>query len=218
MNADRENNTTRNSKGAKEELEKSAANTFSRGRGFRGHGRGGRMGRGSMRGGRGMIKGFGPPGRGRGRGMDGAMNGFGPMRGMGRMQPYPDMRGFRGRGGPVGMGPPFPPPLSPPPPPPPPMHLRGPLPPMPRHGPRPPPPPCFPGFRGPPPLPGGMRPARPLRPFHPRGPRGYHKGPVPPPPPHPPPGPGQRWPGPPGGRRFLHSLPPQKPINRHPLM
>ncbi|RVE55840.1 hypothetical protein OJAV_G00230100 [Oryzias javanicus] len=92
MNADRENNTTGNSKSAKEEFEKSAA--FSRGRGFRGHGRGGRMGRGSMRGGRGMMKGFGPPGRGRGRGMDGAMNGFGSMR-MGRMQPYPDMRGFR---------------------------------------------------------------------------------------------------------------------------
>ncbi|XP_011489948.1 wiskott-Aldrich syndrome protein homolog isoform X2 [Oryzias latipes] len=167
MNADTEKNTTGNFKTTKEELETSAANTFSRGHGFRGRGRGGRMGRGSMRGGRGVIKGFGPPGRGRGRGKDGAVNGFGSMRGMGRMRPYPDMRGCRGRGGPVGMGPPFPPP-----PPPPPMHLRGPLPPMPRHGPRPPPPPCFPGFRGPPPLPGGMRPARPPRPFHPRGPRG----------------------------------------------
>lgn len=38
------------------------------------------MSRGGMRGGRGMVKGFGPPGRGRGRGKDGAMNGFGPMR------------------------------------------------------------------------------------------------------------------------------------------
>lgn len=38
------------------------------------------MGRGSMRGGRGVIKGFGPPGRGRGRGKDGAVNGFGSMR------------------------------------------------------------------------------------------------------------------------------------------
>ena len=38
------------------------------------------MNRGGMRGGRGMIKGFGPPGHGRGRGKDGAMNGFAPMR------------------------------------------------------------------------------------------------------------------------------------------
>lgn len=44
------------------------------------------------------------------------------------MRPYPDLRGHRGRGGPMGMGPP-PPPL---PPPPPPMHFRGPFPPMPR--------------------------------------------------------------------------------------
>lgn len=51
-----------------------------RGRGFRGRGRGGHMGRGGMRGGRGMMKLFGPPGRERGRGKDGATNGFGPMR------------------------------------------------------------------------------------------------------------------------------------------
>lgn len=52
-------------------------------------------------------------------------------RGMGRMRPYPDLRGHRGRGGPMGMGPP--PPLPPPPPPlPPPMHFRAPFPPMPR--------------------------------------------------------------------------------------
>lgn len=51
-----------------------------RGRGFRGRGRGGRMSRGVMRGGRGMMKGFGPPGHGRGRLKDGAMNGFAPMR------------------------------------------------------------------------------------------------------------------------------------------
>lgn len=51
-----------------------------RGRGFKSRGRGGRMSRGSMRGGRGMIKGFGPPGYGRGRGKDGAINGFAPMR------------------------------------------------------------------------------------------------------------------------------------------
>lgn len=51
-----------------------------RGRGFRGRGRGGSMSRGGMRGGRGMMKGFGPPGRGRGRPKDGPMNGFGPMR------------------------------------------------------------------------------------------------------------------------------------------
>lgn len=38
------------------------------------------MSRGGMRGGRGMIKGFGPPGYGRGRGKDGAMNGYAPMR------------------------------------------------------------------------------------------------------------------------------------------
>lgn len=49
-----------------------------RGHGFKGRGRGGRMGRGGMRGGRGMMKGFGPPGRDRLK--DGAMNGFAPMR------------------------------------------------------------------------------------------------------------------------------------------
>lgn len=53
---------------------------FHRGRGFKGRGRGGRMSRGGMRGGRGTVKAFGPAGRGRGRGKDGAMNGFGPMR------------------------------------------------------------------------------------------------------------------------------------------
>ncbi|KAI3363717.1 hypothetical protein L3Q82_001333 [Scortum barcoo] len=167
------------------------------GRGFKGRGRGGRMSRGGgMRGGRGMMKGFGPPGHGRGRPKDGGMNGFAPMRGMRRMRPYPDLRGHRGRGGPMGMGPP-------PPPPPPPMHLRGPFPPMPRHGPPPPPPPGHPAFRGRPPHPRGrgMPPPGPPRHFHPRGPRGYHNGPVSPPP-HPPPGRGQRWPGPPGGRRF----------------
>ncbi|AWP20092.1 putative wiskott-Aldrich syndrome protein -like [Scophthalmus maximus] len=46
-----------------------------------------------MRGGRGMMKGFGPPGHGRGRVRGGAMNGFAPMRGMGRMCPYPNLRG-----------------------------------------------------------------------------------------------------------------------------
>ncbi len=49
-----------------------------RGRGFKGRGRGGRMSRGGMRGGRGMMKGFGPPGRGPQK--DGPMNGFAPMR------------------------------------------------------------------------------------------------------------------------------------------
>ena len=40
------------------------------------------MGRGGMRGGRGMMmmKGFGPPIRGRGRGRDAATNGLMPMR------------------------------------------------------------------------------------------------------------------------------------------
>lgn len=51
-----------------------------RGRGSKGRGRGGRMSRGGMCGGRGMIKGFGPPGHGRGRMKDGAMNGLAPMR------------------------------------------------------------------------------------------------------------------------------------------
>lgn len=49
-----------------------------RGHGFKGRGRGGRMGRGGVRGGRGMMKGFGPSGRERPK--DGPMNGFAPMR------------------------------------------------------------------------------------------------------------------------------------------
>lgn len=51
-----------------------------RGRGVKGRGRGGWMSRGGLRGGRGMMKGFGPPGHGRGRMKDGAMNGLAPMR------------------------------------------------------------------------------------------------------------------------------------------
>ncbi|XP_033999629.1 splicing factor 3B subunit 4 [Trematomus bernacchii] len=194
MDADTEENVTETSRISKDEPQKTLVDNTFRGRGFRSRGQGGLMSRGGMRGGRGMIKGFGPPGYGRGRGREGAMNGFAPMRGMRRMRPYPDMRGHRGRGGPMGMGPP---------PPPPPMHLRGPFPPMHRHGPRPPPPPGHPAFRGPPPHPRGcgMPPPGPPRHFHPRGPRGYHNGPVSPPP-HRPPGRGQRWPGPPGGRHF----------------
>lgn len=38
------------------------------------------MSQGGLRGGRGMMKGFGPPGHGRGRMKDGAVNGLGPMR------------------------------------------------------------------------------------------------------------------------------------------
>lgn len=38
------------------------------------------MGRGSMRGGRGLMKGYGPPGHGRGRPKDAPMNGFAPIR------------------------------------------------------------------------------------------------------------------------------------------
>ncbi|KAG5847144.1 hypothetical protein ANANG_G00122900 [Anguilla anguilla] len=89
--------------------EEDISDNKARGRGFKGHGRGGRLGRGG-RGGRGMMmKGYGPQGRGRGRGRDGAMNGFGPgRRGMGRMRPYPNLRGPRGgMGGPMGMGPPL---------------------------------------------------------------------------------------------------------------
>ncbi|XP_069577792.1 histidine-rich glycoprotein isoform X2 [Brachyistius frenatus] len=170
MDADTEEKVTKTSKPSKDE---SVAEIKSRGRGFKGRVRGGRMSRGGMRGGRGMMKGFGPPGHGRGRAKDGGMNGLGPVRGMGRMRPYPDMRGHRGRGGPMCMGPP-PPPRPPPPLPPPPMHLRGPYPPMPRHRPPPPPPPGHPGFRGHPPHPRGrgMPPPGPLRHFHPRGPRG----------------------------------------------
>lgn len=173
-----------------------SAENKTRGRGgVKPRGRGMRGGRGVMRGGRGMIKAFGTSGRGRGRMNDGPMNGFPPMRGMGRMRPYPDPRGHRGRG-PMGMGPPR---MGPPLPPPPPVHMRGPFPPMPRHG----PPPGHPVFRGRPPhIRGrGMPPLGPPRPFLPRGPRGYHNGPVSPPP-HPPLGRGQRWPGPPIGRRF----------------
>ncbi|XP_056098800.1 histidine-rich glycoprotein isoform X2 [Rhinichthys klamathensis goyatoka] len=148
--------------------EPSSDNKF-RGRGMKFRGRGGRMGRG-IRGGRGMMmmmKGFRPPGHMRGRGRDGFTNGFGPMRrGMGRTWPYPDMRGRRGRGGPMGMN------LGPPPPPPHHMHMRGPPPHMHRHGPPPPPPPPgHPAFRGRPPHPRGrsMMPPGPPRFFHPRG-------------------------------------------------
>ncbi|XP_018528137.1 splicing factor 3B subunit 4 isoform X2 [Lates calcarifer] len=170
MDADTEEKLTETSKTSKDESERPVIENKSRGRGVKGRGRGGWMSRGGLRGGRGMMKGFGPPGHGRGRMKDGAMNGLAPMRGMGRMRPYPDLRGHhRGRGGPMGMGPP-----PPPPPPPPPMHLRGPFPPMPRHGPPPPPPPGHPGFRGRPPHPRGrgMPPPGPPRHFHPRGPRG----------------------------------------------
>ncbi|XP_051976712.1 uncharacterized protein si:ch211-51e12.7 isoform X1 [Xyrauchen texanus] len=174
--------------------EEPVTDSKSRGHGVKGRGRGVLMGRGG-RGGRGMMmmKGFRPPGHMRGRGRDGFTNGFGPMRrGMGRTWPYPDMRGRRGRGGPMGMHLGLPPP--------PPMHMRGPYPPMHRHGPPPPPPPGYPGFRGrlPHPRGRGMMPPGPPRYFHPRG---YHNGSAPPLP-HPPPGRGRRWPGPPGGRRF----------------
>ncbi|KAK9531494.1 hypothetical protein VZT92_010916 [Zoarces viviparus] len=195
MDADAGEKVTETSKNSKEESQRPLMDNKFRGHSFKSRGRGGQMSRGGMRGGRGMMKGFDPPGYGSGRAKDGAMNGFAPMRGMRRMRPYPDPRDHRGRGGPMGMGPP-PPPL-------PPMHLRGPFPPMHRHGPHPPPPPGHPGFRGRPPHPRGrgMLPPGPPRHFHPRSPRGYHNGPVSPPL-HPPPGRGQRWPGPPGGRRF----------------
>ncbi|XP_067338804.1 splicing factor 3B subunit 4 isoform X2 [Channa argus] len=163
MDADTGEKMTETSKISKDESE-----SKSRGRGSKVRGRGGRMSRGGMRGGRGMMKGFGPPGYGRGRMKDGSMNGLAPMRGMVRMRPYPDLRGHRSRGGPVGMGPP-------PPPPPPPPHLRGPFSPIPRHG---PPPPRLsqghPGFRGrlPHPRGRGMPPPGPPHHFHPRGPRG----------------------------------------------
>ncbi|XP_042189267.1 cytokinesis protein sepA isoform X2 [Callorhinchus milii] len=149
----------------------------------------------------------GPPGRGGPLGRDGqgqaAANGYGPVRsgiGNARIHPYPDHRGPRGgRDGPPGHGPlirgeiechfsgredfPFPPP----------PRFRGgpPLPP-------PPPPPGTMGFRGRHPFPRsrGMR-SGPRGDF--RSPRGFPNGPgVPPPPPVR----GQRWPGPPGGRRF----------------
>ncbi|KAF7650355.1 hypothetical protein LDENG_00127180 [Lucifuga dentata] len=190
MDADAGEKVTESSNG---ESERSRPQNKAGGREFKGRGRGGWMIRGSLHGGRGMMKGFGPPGEGRGRAKGGAMNGLAHMRGMGRPRPYPDPRRHRGRAGPMGMGPCLPPP--------PPMHLRGPFPPMPRH---PPPPLGHPGFRGRPPHPRGRGmppPPGPPRHFHPRGPRGYHNGPASPPP-HPPPGRGQRWPGPPGGRRF----------------
>ncbi|XP_062267883.1 uncharacterized protein si:ch211-51e12.7 isoform X1 [Platichthys flesus] len=167
MDADTEGKMKETPKISKDEPEKPVTEKF-RGRGFRGRGRGGRMSRGVMRGGRSIMKGFGPPGHGRGRMKDGGMNGFEPMRGMGRMRPYPDLRGHRGRCGPMGMGPP-PPPM-------PPMHLRGLFPPLPRHGPPPPPPLGHPGFRGRPSHPrgSGMPPHGPPRHFHPRGARGGH--------------------------------------------
>ncbi|XP_063757964.1 cleavage and polyadenylation specificity factor subunit 6 isoform X2 [Eleginops maclovinus] len=146
MDADTEQNVSGTSMISKDESQKTLVDNKFRGRGFKSRGRGGLMSRGSMRGGRGMVKGFAPTGYGRGGGREGAMNGFSPMRGMRRMRPYPDLRGHRGRGGPMGMGPP---------PPPPPMHLRGPFPPMRRHGPPPPPPLGHPAFRGPPPHPRG---------------------------------------------------------------
>ncbi|KAJ4928769.1 hypothetical protein JOQ06_004394 [Pogonophryne albipinna] len=92
MDANTEN-MTETSRISKDEPQKTLVDNTFRGRGFRSRGR---MSRGGMRGGRGMIKGFGPPGYGRGRGREGAMNGFAPMRGMRRMRPYPDMRGHRG--------------------------------------------------------------------------------------------------------------------------
>ncbi|KAM4633227.1 uncharacterized protein ACJ7VT_016682 [Polymixia lowei] len=200
MDADAEEQVTDTKVTLKDASEEPISEHKASGRGFKGRGRVARMSRGIMRGGRGMMmKGFGPPGCGRGRGRDGVMNGLRPMRrGMGRMRPYPDIRGHRGgRGGPMGMG------MGPPPPPPPPMHLRRPFPPMHRHAPPPPPILGHPGFRGRPPHPRGhgMLPPGPPRHFHPRGSRGYHNGPVSPLH-HPPPGRGQRWPGPPGGRRF----------------
>ncbi|KAM4692792.1 uncharacterized protein O3C94_003575 [Discoglossus pictus] len=121
------------------------------------------------------------------------MNGAVPLRrGMGRMHPYMVTRG-RGiiRGRPPGFMPPHPPremmePFSPPP-------LR-------RGHPRPP---RLMGFRGMPPPPRGRGmlppPPPPMGNFpHPRG-FSNGRGPAAHPPP---PGRGQRWPGPPGGRRF----------------
>ncbi|XP_056284531.1 basic salivary proline-rich protein 2 isoform X2 [Pseudoliparis swirei] len=206
MDGDTEKKVTESSKNPKEESQRPLMDHTFRGHGFKSRGGGGRIGRGGMRGGRGMMKGFEPPGYGRGRSKEGAMNGFTPMRGMRRMRPYPDPRNHRGRGGPMGMGGPMC--MGPPPPFPPPMHMRGPFPPMPRHRPHASPPPGHPGFRGLAPHPRGrsMLLPGPPRHFHHSSQRGFHNGPVspppPPPPPHPPPGRGQRWPGPPGGRRF----------------
>ncbi|XP_029281641.1 cleavage and polyadenylation specificity factor subunit 6 isoform X2 [Cottoperca gobio] len=188
MDADTEENVTETSKISKDESRKTLMDNKFRGHGFKSRGRGGRMSRGAMFGGRGMMKGFGPPGYWRGQGKDGAMNGFSPMRGMRRMRPFPGLRGHRGRGGPMGMGPP--------------LHLRGHYPPMHRYEHPPPRPPRPIGFRGYSPHPRGRGMLPPgLHDFYPCGPRGYQNGPFSPPP-HPPPGRGQRWPGPPGGRRF----------------
>ncbi|XP_023662767.1 uncharacterized protein [Paramormyrops kingsleyae] len=163
-----------------------------RGGRIKGHGREGRIGRGG-RGGRGItMKRYAPSWRDRGR--DNAMNGFGPeRRGLGRMRPYPELRGRRARGV-MGMCPHPPPPL---PLPAPPMHMRGLHPPMNRPG-GPLPPPRYPICRGyPPHFRGRGFPPGPPRHFCPRG---FHNGPASPP--HSPLGRGQRWPGPPGGRRY----------------
>nr|XP_033792953.1 putative cuticle collagen 99 isoform X3 [Geotrypetes seraphini] len=152
-------------------------------------GRGGRNRGGAIRGG--MVKKV-PVIIGRERNRDKVTNGSGRRRGSrGRMRPYPNPRGRRGsRGGPPGF--------------PPPPHMRGmPRSPYPHLPPRPafslPPPPGPMGFRG-----------RPLFarargvPLGPRGhflsSRGFPNGLGAPP--LPPPGRGQRWPGPPGGRRY----------------
>ncbi|XP_034384057.1 basic salivary proline-rich protein 3 [Cyclopterus lumpus] len=166
MDGDTEEKVTETSKTSKEESQRPLMGHTFRGHGFKSRDGGGRIGRGGMHGGRGLMKGFEPPGYGRGRAKEGTMNGFAPMRGMRRMRPYPDPRSHRGRGGPMCMGPPPPPPH--------PMHLRGPFPPMPRHGPHPPPPPGHPGFRGRPPHPRGhgMLPPRPPHHFHPCSQRG----------------------------------------------
>ncbi|XP_075869662.1 uncharacterized protein LOC142879965 [Nelusetta ayraudi] len=175
--------------------EKSLTDNEAKGRGFQGWG--GHVGRGHLHGEPGPMKGFAPPGFERGPMYDGPMNGFAPMRGMRRMRPYPDLRGHRRWDRRMHMAPP-PHPL---PPPVPLMHHTVPFPP--RHGPPPSPPPNHPFSRGRAPHPRGrcMPPPGPPRHFDPRAPRGYYSGPVSPPP-HRPPGRGQRWPGPPGGRRF----------------
>lgn len=163
------------------------------------------------------FRGRGNRGRGNfiGRGMKGQiplgrekflnkpMNGIVPMRrGMGRMHPYMDPRGRGGmRGRPPGFMPP--PPL-------PPREMGEPFPPSPpplaplrRGHPQPPlpPPRGLMGFRGmpPPPRGRGMLPPPPRGNFsHPRGfPNGRGAAAHPPPP-----GRGQRWPAPPGGRRY----------------
>ncbi|XP_077138459.1 uncharacterized protein LOC143804342 isoform X2 [Ranitomeya variabilis] len=130
------------------------------------------------------------------------MNGIVPMRrGMGRMHPYMDPRG---RGGMRGRPPGF----MPPPPPLPPREMGDPFHPLPspppfaplRRGHPPPPPPGLMRFRGRPPPPRGRNMLPPPRGnfSHPRGfPNGRGAAAHPPPP-----GRGQRWPAPPGGRRF----------------